>query len=108
MVYSAPFITYTDANGDRDFTVPEGFVAVIRDVEAYCGLGALSMNVEVNTAEGELAIVIASILDIGVNSSSSWHGRVVVPAGCDIHLNVSSVDLESTVYVGGYLLTPAI
>jgi hypothetical protein len=108
MVYSTPFLLYSDALGGRDFEVPEGAVAVVRDVEAYCSLGGLSMNVAINNPFGDLAVVIAPISDVGVNAGASWHGRVVVPAGYDIHLNLSSVDLESTVYVGGYLLTPAI
>lgn len=85
------------------YTVPDDYVAVVRDVEAYNNSGSDSnFNVEA-TVPGPLTGVIFHIEGLATNTWQQWQGRVVLPAGSTIAVNGSVYDWY--VMISGYLLS---
>ena len=103
-VYSQAFILYTDSTPNLSFDVPEGFTAVVRQITAYTSLGGLQVVAYVLPEGGPATAVFAANNLVGVNAAWAWEGRVVQEGPGTVGINVSSEALDSSVYVGGYLL----
>jgi hypothetical protein len=103
-VFSVPFIEYADSAPNYTFDVPEGFTAVIRDIHAFCQVGGVSYAVVTQNTGGAPLIYCHYATLTGLFSEDHWEGRHVVPGGGSATLEITSVDLLTTVYVGGYLL----
>jgi hypothetical protein len=103
-VFSAPFLIYTDAAPNYTFEVPTAYTAVIRDFNVFCEVGGVAASVYIQDSEDAPACTVAFLQAEGALSYEQWQGRVVVPGGGLINLYVSSIDLETSAYVGGYLL----
>lgn len=106
-VYSQGFIYYSDATPNTSFEVPAGFTAVIRDFTLWTNLGASQAQIDIQNDEEAPIVRCAYLYTVGVTSYAQWTGRVVVPAMGLITLSINSADLESSMYVGGYLLRNA-
>ncbi len=104
-VYSVALVEYTDSAPNYTFEVPSANTAVIREITAYCALGGVALGVAIQSEEGAPALTVAYMDLAGVSSYQQWSGRVVVPPAGIITLSVTAVDLETDIYVGGYLLT---
>lgn len=101
-VYSAAFgVGVVPGALTAFFVVPAGVVAVIRDIELQeIAGGTPTVVVELRrggTTYFSLKFVLAA------NGLSSWHGRIVVPAGDEMRWNVTATTVYG--YVGGYELT---
>jgi hypothetical protein len=103
-VYSTPFIEYTPETPNDQYEVPEGYVAVIRQIsvtqaDLACGWWVYIQNSPeapgVNIATGELT---------GFFNYGSAQGRWVCPGGGIITANLQTLGSEPNFYVGGYLL----
>jgi hypothetical protein len=104
-VYSVPFIEWTNSTPNTEFLVPAGFTAILRDIIFFTAIGDELGSVGYQNAGADTDIRIAVFSAGGVNTTSEWHGRVVVNAGATILLLIGGLSTYSSVYVGGYLLT---
>jgi hypothetical protein len=101
-LYSTRFIGGTVAEGtDAAFTVPAGFVAVVRDVvvtNAASSPGQISWGI--STTAG--FIVAYNFTELGSGASAQWTGRQVANAGEDLFIFAG---VEAIIGMSGYLLT---
>lgn len=104
-VYSAQFIVYTDAAPNTTYEVPAGATAVIRDFSAIATVAATLVQVTIQDSATAPACIVASLELAGLEQYAQWVGRVVIPAGGIITLNLGSLSAGVSSYVGGYLLT---
>lgn len=103
-IFSQGFIYFTDSTPNTSFEVPDGFTAVVRDVNAATSLGGVVMGVYVKLSEAAPAVIFAYSTALGEFATYQWQGRVVCPAGGIIGLDGAAVGYGLGVYVGGYLL----
>lgn len=103
-VYSVPFIEYTAAAPNETFLVPEGMTAVIRWAGGYVELGEDISNLWISGDLEAPKIYVAVLTPAGINTVSTWSGRVVALEGYTIGIDTANFGELSTVYVGGYLL----
>jgi hypothetical protein len=103
-VFSSQFILYTDETPNTQFAVPEGFTAVVREVDIRIADTLAGVTVGISTDAGAPTIWFTQ-LTVGVTyASAQWQGRVVCPSPGLIVLSEGSVGTGLTIYVGGYLL----
>lgn len=100
-LYSTQFAAGTEAGGSTTvvYTVPTGYVAVVRDIE----VGAQSPpanSVAINYAG---VAEIYSVDTITQYRTAQWRGRVVLNAGDTI--NVDAIAGTWTYIISGYLLS---
>lgn len=100
-VYSTRFIEVKGGTTFYGYTVPLGFVAVIRDVDTYASSELAFAQVFLEGALGQALWWWQS--GLGQDSYGSWRGRQVVMAGetFGLRINVSHADATCS----GYLLT---
>lgn len=99
-VYSVKFFELQGLLGFVSYTVPPGYVAVVRDLDAYASAGAAAQNL----------YLIGNVLQTiwwhnwtGLSiATAQWRGRQVFVAGEQFHLNS---DAGVDVTVSGYLLS---
>lgn len=103
-VFSAPFILYTDGTPNNSFLVPEGFTAVVREVDVTTELGASAFVVYTADSEEAPGVAFVYLTTEGALQSQHWEGRVVVPGEGFIGLGQYTLGVGATAYVGGYLL----
>lgn len=103
-VYSTQFIVYTSSTPNTLYDVPEGFTAVIRDIDAYIQGEIADLLVAIANGPGAPYCGIWYTTFLGIQGHDQWRGRVVVPGGGSIALDPFAEGLELSVYVGGYLL----
>lgn len=103
-VYSQQFLLDNASTGYSSFEVPAGFVAVVRDFSIYDTVGGNVTKLMVQDSDAAPGICVAALEATGVAQYSQWQGRVVVPAGGIISLELVTVGDTPDVYVGGYLL----
>lgn len=99
-IYSTRFLAFAADGTPAPYTVPTGFVAVVRDADIWSGGGAminfqLSINAVAKFWAGQFTV--ESIAQV-----AQWRGRVVVNEGEDL---VFAADGVVDGVVGGYLLT---
>lgn len=101
-VYSTRFLYTANIVSAPSYTVPEGFVAVVRDLDASCPSPVTGYYVYlVNTTRSYIIAISTFPSD---NNSAQWRGRQVIPAGESIALN-GNPPTGATATVSGYLLT---
>lgn len=103
-VYSAAFVEYTPDTPNESFLVPEDYTAVLRYASVVQNIGAYNVLMGIANAEDAPVLDVWQVADIGVGSMAMWEGRVVIPGGGYIQMNVSAAGSSISMYCGGYLL----
>lgn len=103
-VFSQGFIYYTEAAPNNSFGVPEGFTAVLRDVQISCEAGGSLFAIYGDNGAGAPVYTILYLEVLGATQSASWEGRVVIPGGGALSLAQTTLGVGASAYVGGYLL----
>lgn len=85
------------------YTVPAGYVAVIRDIELLSGSGTTDEVVIDATVPGPLNVVIWLHIFGAAFAWAQWAGRAVLNAGDEI--SVTAPADGSTYLISGYLLS---
>lgn len=105
-VYSTQFIAaLLAADASAIYTVPDGFVIVVRDISGVIFPGPTSgTNIEVDC--GEFAIFSAEAPP-SCTVTFHWEGRVVMPAGQHLQAfnQFGTGSAEVAIVISGYLLT---
>lgn len=104
-VYSQQFLAYTDSSPETEFEVPSGYVAVIRQCTAVVTAALTFCQVGIQDSGAAPVCYVWSVELAGLLVSAAFEGRVVVPAGGIISINLGSLSAGASVYVGGYLLS---
>lgn len=83
------------------YTVPDGYVAILRDIDAYSSAGVSDAEIYV---EGHLGqTIFYGNVAATSKSNAQWRGRQVLQAGETITITVgASTDWDVT--ISGYLL----
>lgn len=103
-VYSTKFAAGVGTGSTEDvYTVPAGYVAVVRDIEVISGSGASDVLVFECVSPGPLHVVIWVLYSTGANVWGQWRGRVVLVSG-DAISALAPAD-GSTYLISGYLLS---
>lgn len=103
-IYSTRFIQASGLSSSTSYLVPTGFVAIVRDLDAYCdatlGFATLFLH-------GALGQAIAwHHWDATTEDQFAWRGRQVYYSGEDIEVAVATgIGVAIDVTVSGYLLT---
>lgn len=98
-VYSVRFFAEHGLNGTVTYTVPAGFKAVLRDLDAYNGGGVISTSVFLEGNNGQSIWSDSSSAQAKV---SQWRGRQVIEPGETITLTTTGA---WDITVSGYLLS---
>lgn len=85
------------------YTVPAGYVAVVRDVEYFAAGEAIDGIYLVVSVPGPLAAVFAWVGNLEENTGAQWQGRVVVPAAGFVEVGGYGTSL--LLAMSGYLLS---
>jgi len=100
-IYSTRFIASSGLSGTASYTVPPGFVAVIRSWTIFHGVELSGIEA---TLQGPNPVKIAVYQDVGASAASDeWTGRTVLYAGESMSVTVEAGNVDTT--VSGYLLT---
>lgn len=99
-IYSTRFIVL-HGGSDASYTVPEGFVAVVRDVDTYSSSLIGFSQVFLQGSAGQAMWEWSS--GVGQASYGSWRGRQVIFGLETFSIHVEGVACDAT--VSGYLLT---
>lgn len=100
-VYSTRFILAPALEGLADYTVPDGFVAVIREVDASIGATVSAFEVSLVVPGPVTAWLVSQAGSDG--ASFQFTGRVVVLAGESFAVRTDGAALD--VICCGYLLS---
>lgn len=100
VIYSTRFLAWSDDETPAPYTVPTGYVAVVRDVDVWSGGGAM---INVQLAVNAVAKFWAAQFTVeSIAQVAQWRGRQVLQAGEDL---VFSADGATDGLVSGYLLS---
>jgi hypothetical protein len=97
-VFSTRFLLATHGTGPRTFIVPDGFVAVVRDLDVECDP---TTGCDVALAVGGVTIFLEELGVVVHYSYVSWRGRAVCYPLDEIVLNTTD---NAQGQVSGYLL----
>lgn len=103
-VFSVPFIIYTPETPNTSFAVPEGFTAVVREMDVAQNVGDYHAALGIGLDEAAPAAYVVSATVIGETNWVQWKGRIVVPGGGFIYFGLDTIGSSVAAYVGGYLL----
>jgi hypothetical protein len=98
-IYSTRFLAIALGEEDGAYVVPDGYVAVVRDIDCWSEGGAM-INWRVSI-DGDPAFAGGQFTIESLDQFQTWRGRVVVSAGENIQ---TSTDGPRGIVVGGYLL----
>jgi hypothetical protein len=99
-VYSVRFYGAHDLTGLATYTVPTGFVAIVRDFDAFWGVSTAGAEVNLYGHAGQVIYQAAfGLNDVGWRG---WRGRQVLNAGETLQIFTSDA---MDVTLSGYLLT---
>lgn len=102
-VYSTRFLSAKGATSTGSFTVPNGYVAVVRDLDAYANSIAAAA-IFLHGASGETLYWFD--WGIATQEAVNWRGRQVYFAGESIEVEIAVGVADSVDYaLSGYLLT---
>lgn len=101
-IYSIRFgVVNTSAGGTTVvYTVPAGYVAILRDVDAYFPSG---LGPQLFLQDGSIPLSFALLAPTAVPGSVQWRGRQVFASGQEIAVNTSATAVRAL--LSGYLLT---
>lgn len=85
------------------YTVPAGYVAVVRDVEALNSSASTDSLFIAATVPGPLTVTLTKFYDLAGETPAQWQGRVVLLAGDGLEV-YSGVEVFE-VMISGYLLS---
>lgn len=100
LVYSVRFCAIEGLDGSAAFTVPEGFVWVLRDLDAWY-VGFLSNTIHLTGSAGQ-AIWGNAFAGAEQPQYASWRGRQVLNTGESFGVNSAQA---TDITVSGYQLT---
>lgn len=100
-VFSTMFAADPNYGGANVFPVPAGVLWVVRNINTYVTPVQISSIVFVRGFA--LATFWTWSATSGLPPTGEWQGRVVIPAGSALHVDVSGPGMA--VYVCGYQLT---
>lgn len=103
-VFSAQFVVHTGGDPYSPFEVPDGFTAVIREAAGFSGAGGFVAQVRIQNSLIAPGVKPISLGATGIPAWAQWQGRIVVPEGGQISVDVASFIDDPDFYVGGYLL----
>lgn len=104
MIYSTRFYNGPATNGQTLYTVPAGFVVVVRDLEVYNFSSSAIVQVQVQLGvSGSTSGVLAFVNNVASQVCAQWKGRAVVNAGES--LVAFSTGSSFSMLVSGYLLS---
>lgn len=98
-VYSTQFLAWSDESTPPPFTVPTGYVAVMRDLDVTTGGGSI-ISWEAGLVGGA-KIAGGQFTDESLFQMAQWRGRQVVPAGEQLYF---ASDGATDGAMSGYLL----
>lgn len=102
-VYSTRLIiANASVSASGSYTVPEGFVAVVRDFEMYCAAGSTAPYAYLEIT-GAVNAVFAYVKGDSPGTAQ-WTGRQVLEPGEEL-LAQGNSESTQTLLVSGYLLT---
>lgn len=100
-VYSTQFLVAADVSGFIEYTVPDGFTGVLRDVDVFMRPNAAGGAVTILGNAGNVIAYFTAGIDTAV--IGAWRGRQVIPEGQTITANVLTGLADYA--LSGYLLT---
>jgi hypothetical protein len=103
-VYSSQFFVYTPSTPNLTYDVPEGYTAVVRDLDGYQEIGGYVCALGFRNSEAAPQCQPVVLEAAGTLNTVTWRGRLVVPGGGQLTLSLSAVGEFPSIYVGGYLL----
>lgn len=103
--YSAPLLTSAGSSPAPRYTVPLGYVAVVRDISGVV-LASMAAAVQFNSSlDGVTTAAFFYVADtFTLGQMFHWEGRVVIPPGGFVEANPSTVFGAVQFAVSGYLL----
>lgn len=101
-VYSTLFVAATAVNVDARYTVPDGHIAVVRDVNFF--FNGTPNNTAAQAYDLTTASYIAYHLMVNPFENFHWEGRQVLDAGATLQ-GASSGPNGCSIRISGYLLT---
>lgn len=104
-IYSVAFISSTGEDAELDYNVPEGMVAIVRQVSVVQSDEAYDFGLYVGGMTDGDGTQIIAIPSAGAYNTVAEQGRWVSPAGTVIRGYVNTKTANLAVYVGGYLLS---
>lgn len=99
-IYSFQFLTAFESAGANDYTVPEGYTAVVRDISGYLGFTATPNRLWFSCFGCRFYYADNTLADLA--ESFHWEGRMVCPPGGTIEASVQQGAADYV--VSGYLL----
>lgn len=99
-VYSTSFIAVSAFTGVESYAVPDGFIAIIRDWDAYVNAGTTDSG-NFYLSGGVDQIIDYFTVDFDTTVKHQWQGRQVVGPGENLFI---TAELTSDHSVSGYLL----
>jgi hypothetical protein len=99
-VYSHSFFSAAGVTGSPTFSVPNGYVGIVRDVDVFWGSQLVPPSGRVLGAAGQAFAIWQGA--IAAPNIMSWRGRHVAVGPCDLTVSVDVGDAD--VSVSGYLL----
>jgi len=101
-IYSERFIAATVAGAGVDYTAPNGYRVVLRDLTMAKSTDALPIGLVLALVTPvPCTLVQLTILGTDDPPYAEWHGRIVLYAGDSIHI---ATDALADVSLSGYLL----
>jgi hypothetical protein len=101
-VYSVLFLSQKGLTGSLVYTVPPGYVGILRDADVYAGASLLDQSLFMEDSFTGGAIT-GWVQSEGNAFAGIWRGRQVMEAGRGFLFNVASGTWD--VRASGYLLT---
>lgn len=98
-IYSVRFIADSSAGSPVSYTVPDGYVAVLRSVNTVLSSSGSFANLQISN----LGVYVCFFAATAADEFFSWDGRQVLQEGDVLESYVSSAG--STQLVSGYLLS---
>ena len=103
-VYSSSFIEYVDSAPNTSFLVPDGYVAVIRQISLVTTAGSTVLTVNIQNDDEAPFVAIAALETLGFVKDDQRAGRWPVPAGGTISIFQDTLGVGAFAWVSGYLL----